>query len=147
MSLDGIYDPANIFARMIRAEVPAHKVYEDDQTLAFMDLFPQSRGHLLVIPKTVAARNLLDLDPAALPALMATVQRMARAVNAALQPDGLMVAQFNGAPAGQTVFHLHFHVIPVYAAGSLRLHARAQADASTLEAHAARIRAVLAAAG
>ena len=144
MSLDGVYDPANIFARMIRGEIPAHKVYEDDQTLAFMDLFPQTRGHVLVISKTAAARNLLDLDPSALPPLMATVQKVARAVNAALTPDGLMIAQFNGAPAGQTVFHLHFHILPRYEGQTLKGHGQtSMADGAELAALATQIAAAL----
>ena len=140
------YDPNNIFARIVRGEIPCVRVYEDADTLAFMDLMPQSDGHTLVIPK-VAGENLLDTPPGSVAAAIRTTQHVARAVKQAFEVPGLIITQFNGTAAGQTVFHLHFHVIPVYAAGSLRLHARAQADASTLEAHAARIRAVLAAAG
>ena len=114
MSLDGDYDDTNIFAKMIRGEAPCAKVYEDADTLAFLDLFPQSKGHTLVISKTARARNLLDVEPEALKTLIAGVQTVARALNAALEPDGLVVTQFNGAPAGQTVFHLHFHIIPRY---------------------------------
>ncbi|KGM33817.1 HIT domain-containing protein, partial [Inquilinus limosus] len=105
MSLDGTYDRDNVFARILRGELPAAKVHEDDDTLAFMDAFPQSEGHVLVIPKAGTARNLLEADPAMLARLMATVQRVAAAVRAALRPDGVMVAQFNGAAAGQTVYH------------------------------------------
>ncbi|HTI66450.1 MAG TPA: HIT family protein [Caulobacteraceae bacterium] len=114
MSLDGTYDDANLFAKMVRGEAPCAKVYEDDDVLAFLDLFPQSRGHTLVISKTARARNLLDVEPAALQALIVGVQKVARGVRAALDPDGVVVTQFNGAPAGQTVFHLHFHIIPRY---------------------------------
>ena len=114
MSLDGTYDEANIFAKMVRGEAPCAKVYEDADTLAFLDLFPQSRGHTLVISKTAKARNLLDIDAAALARLTASVQKVARGLVAALAPDGLLVTQYNGAPAGQTVFHLHFHLIPRY---------------------------------
>ena len=140
MSLDGAYDPANIFARMIRGEVPAHKVFEDDHTLAFMDLFPQTRGHTLVIPKTVQARNFLDLDPAAIAPLMRTVQRVAQAIRVALNPDGIMIGQFNGAPAGQTVFHLHFHIIPRYEGVAMLGHGKSpMADGAELSALAAEI--------
>ena len=140
MSLDGVYDPANVFARVLRGELPAHKVYESADALAFMDLFPQSPGHVLVIPKGVEARNLLDLDPAALPSLMLAVQTVAKAVRKALNPDGVIVTQFNGAPAGQTVFHLHFHIIPRYEAMPLKGHGQSgMADAGELAAMAARI--------
>ena len=105
MSLDGTYDDGNIFAKILRGEAPAARVFEDDHVLAFMDVFPQSRGHTLVIPKASSARNLLDEDPQTVAHLFQGVQRVARAVRAALTPDGLTVTQFNGAPAGQTVFH------------------------------------------
>jgi histidine triad (HIT) family protein len=115
MSLDGDYDPDNIFAKIVRGEAPAAKVYEDHDTLAFMDVFPQGPGHTLVIHKRAQARNLLDVAPDDLHAVIDTTQRVARAVRAALKPDGVFVAQFNGMAAGQTVFHLHFHVIPRWA--------------------------------
>jgi histidine triad (HIT) family protein len=99
MSIDGDYDPDNIFAKVVRGEAPAAKVFEDAEILAFLDLFPQSRGHTLVISKTSTARNILDVDPGDLCVLMTGVQRVAKAVRAALQPDGLIVTQFNGAPA------------------------------------------------
>ncbi len=139
------YDPNNIFARIVRGELPCVRVYEDAQTLAFMDLMPQSEGHTLVIPK-VAGEDLLDTPPASIAAAVHTTQRVARAVRAAFAAPGIIVTQFNGAVAGQTVFHLHFHVIPVYVAGGLRMHGRERADGSILEAHAARIRAALGAA-
>ena len=107
------YDPGNIFGKMLRGEIPAHKVFEDDVVLATMDIFPQSRGHLLVIPKA-PSRNLLDADPAALSQAIPYVQKLARAVQKALKPDGIRVMQFNEAAAGQTVFHLHFHIIPIW---------------------------------
>jgi histidine triad (HIT) family protein len=112
MSIDGEYDPDNIFAKVLRGEAPAAKVFEDGEVLAFLDLFPQSRGHTLVISKTSTARNILDVDPEDLCVLMKGVQRVAKAVRGALQPDGLIVSQFNGATAGQTIFHLHVHIIP-----------------------------------
>jgi histidine triad (HIT) family protein len=126
------YDPDNIFARIIRGELPAHKVFEDDNVLAMMDIFPQSKGHLLVIPKT-PSRNLLDADPEALRVVILYVQRLARAVKTAMGADGLRVVQFNEHPAGQTVFHLHFHIIPVYAGREVEPHeASARADDAEL---------------
>lgn len=112
MSLDGVYDGQNIFARILRGEVPAARICEDDATLAFMDVFPQSRGHALVIHRTSKARNLLEVSAQDLCAVMGAVQRVTRAVRAALAPDGIVITQFNGAPAGQTIFHLHVHIIP-----------------------------------
>ncbi|MGH6956001.1 MAG: HIT family protein [Caulobacteraceae bacterium] len=123
MSLDGGYDPDNIFAKIVRGEAPAAKVFEDDDTLAFMDVFPQGRGHVLVVHKRAHARNLLDAEPDALCALALTVQRLVRAVRAAMKPDGVTVMQFNGAAAGQSVFHLHFHVIPRWEGAPLARHA------------------------
>jgi histidine triad (HIT) family protein len=140
MSLDGAYDRDNVFARIVRGEMPAAKVFEDEATLAFMDVFPQSRGHTLVIHKDAAARNLMDIAPAPLNAVMATVQRITRAVREALKPDGVMVAQFNGAAAGQTIYHLHFHVIPRWDGQPLGRHGEGgMADAAELAALARRI--------
>ena len=145
MSLDGAYDPANIFARIIRGEIPAHKVFEDELTLAFMDVFPQSRGHTLVIPKTGQARNFLELERPLIAPLLQTVQTVARAVTAALNPDGVIITQFNGAPAGQTVFHLHFHIIPRYEGQALKGHGQSpMADGEALAALAREIAAHLA---
>ncbi|HHY51287.1 MAG TPA: HIT family protein [Alphaproteobacteria bacterium] len=126
------YDPSNIFARMLRGEIPAHKVFEDDKVLATMDIFPQSRGHLLVIPKA-PSRNLLDADPAVLSEVIPYVQRLARALRNALRPDGIRLVQFNEAPAGQSVFHLHFHLIPVYEGTPLGRHADAGGRADDAE--------------
>lgn len=134
MSLDGAYDDSNIFAKMIRGEAPCAKVYEDDEVMAFLDLFPQSRGHTLVISKTSKARNLLEVEPEALATLMAGVQKVARALRAALNPDGMVVTQFNGAPAGQTVFHLHFHIIPRFEGEPLGAHGARMADTVELAA-------------
>lgn len=138
------YDGSNIFARMVRGEIPSTKVFEDDKVLVIMDIFPQSKGHTLVIPKA-ASRNLLDADPAALAEVMPYVQRVARAVQSALGPDGIRLAQFNEAPAGQSVFHLHFHVIPVYEGVTLARHGGGggQADADELLELARRIAAAL----
>lgn len=140
MSLDGAYDEANIFAKILRGEAPAARVFEDDHVLAFMDVFPQSRGHTLVIPKRSVARNLLDEDPAVLANLILGVQRVTRAVRAALHPDGIVVTQFNGAPAGQTIFHLHFHIIPRWEGVALGRHGGGgMADPEELKALAEQI--------
>ena len=136
------YDPSNIFAKMLAGEVPCIKVFEDDVALAFMDIFPQAEGHTLVIPKEVAARNLLDMPTDRLGPYMKRVQTVARAVEAALKPDGIVVTQFNGSAAGQTVFHLHFHILPRWENIPLGRHgAGEKADMAKLEALAARIRA------
>jgi histidine triad (HIT) family protein len=136
------YDPGNIFARILRGEVPAHKVFEDTHTLAFMDVMPQSEGHALVIPKW-AAENLFDLPPDSLAATILTTQRVARAVKKAFDAPGIMIAQLNGRGAGQSVFHIHFHIVPRYEGIDLRFHARDMADPQLLAGHAARIRAAL----
>jgi histidine triad (HIT) family protein len=137
------YDPANIFGKIIRGEIPAHKVYEDADVLVMMDIFPQSKGHVLVIPKA-ESRNLLDADPAALARAIPQVQRVARAVKQALNPDGLRLVQYNGAPAGQSVFHLHFHIIPVYEGSELGRHGQGRADDAELAQQAKAIAEALA---
>lgn len=136
------YDPSNIFGKILRGEIPAHKVYEDDLALVMMDIFPQSRGHALVIPK-VPSRNLLDADPAALSAVMPLVQKVGNAVKKATGADGIRLAQFNEAAAGQTVFHLHFHIIPVYEGVPLGAHGGGKADDAELAALAKDIAASL----
>jgi histidine triad (HIT) family protein len=136
------YDSNNVFARILRGEIPAHKVFEDEHTLAFMDVMPQVDGHALVIPK-VAAENIHDVPPDALAATILTTQRIARAVKAAFDAPGILIAQLNGAAAGQSVFHLHFHVLPRHEGFDLRFHARAMADHAVLAEHAARVRAAL----
>jgi histidine triad (HIT) family protein len=141
MSLSVKYEPDNIFAKIVRDEMPAIKVFEDEIALAFMDIFPQSEGHTLVIPKKTKATNLLSADAAELGPLIVRVQRVANGVVKALSPDGVRVMQFNGAPAGQTVFHLHFHIIPVYEDAPLKRHAGERADPAHLESLAVRIRA------
>ncbi|MGZ3275861.1 MAG: HIT family protein [Caulobacteraceae bacterium] len=122
MSLDGDYDEDNVFAKIIRGDLPAAKVYEDAHVLAFMDVFPQSRGHVLVVSKKSRARNLLDVEAEVLSHVILDVQRVAKAMKAALKPDGIVLTQFNGAAAGQTVFHLHFHLVPRYAGHPLKPH-------------------------
>lgn len=136
------YDPSNIFGKILRGEIPAHKVYEDDVALVMMDIFPQSRGHTLVVPKA-PSRNLLDADPVALSAVIPLLQRVANAVKAATKADGIRVAQFNEAPAGQTVFHLHFHIIPAYEDVPLGAHGGGKADDAELAALAREIAAKL----
>lgn len=140
MSLDGTYDEANIFAKILRGEMAAAKVFEDDHVFAFMDVFPQSKGHTLVIPKHSRARNLLEEEPQVLSHLILGVQRVARAVRTALQPDGIVVTQFNGATAGQTIYHLHFHIIPRWDGVPVGRHASgAMADPKELAALAEQI--------
>ena len=136
------YDPDNIFSKILKGEIPSHKVFEDDDTLAFMDVMPQSRGHTLVIPKT-GSRNLLDADPQVLAGLIQKTQTVARAVKTAMNADGLRIVQFNEAPAGQTVFHLHFHIIPIYDGVPLKPHTGEMADSNDLAALAEKIRATL----
>jgi len=144
MSLDGRYDADNIFAKIIRGEIPSVKVFEDDKVLAFMDVFPQSRGHALVISKVSQARNILEVEADVLADLAAATQKLTRAVVAALKPDGVVVTQFNGAPAGQTIFHLHFHVIPRFEGQALDRHGEGgMADVEDLKALAAQISAAL----
>ncbi|HEX8233693.1 MAG TPA: HIT family protein [Caulobacteraceae bacterium] len=139
MSLQGAYDPDNVFARIVRGEIPSAKVWEDDRVLVILDAFPQARGHCLVLHKRSQARNLLDVEPEALHEVMAAVRRSARAVVNALNPDGVMVTQFNGAPAGQTIFHLHVHVIPRFEGERLGRHGGGMADMADLRALAAEI--------
>jgi histidine triad (HIT) family protein len=144
MSLHGDYDPDNIFARILRGDMPSATVWEDEHVLAFMDVFPQSEGHVLIIAKASQARNLLDVEPEVLARLTAALQRTARAVEKALRPDGLSVMQFNGAAGGQTVFHLHFHIIPRWEDRPMKGHGHApMADAAVLKALAERIAAEL----
>jgi histidine triad (HIT) family protein len=143
MSLAGVYDPDNIFAKIVRGEVPCHRVFEDGDTLAFMDLFPQSPGHALVIHKRAMARNLFDVDLADLAPVMATVQKVGRAMVRALKPDGVAVMQFNGAASGQTIFHLHVHLVPRWQGQPLGLHAQKMADAAQLAEQARAIAAAI----
>ena len=136
------YDSDNIFAKVLRGEIPCVKVFEDDNTLAFMDVMPQADGHVLVIPKE-PAENILDLSAGGAAALMASTQKVAKAVKQGLDAPGIMLAMLNGAPAGQSVFHVHFHIIPRSAGVDLGLHARGMVDPKTLEPIAAKIRAAL----
>jgi histidine triad (HIT) family protein len=138
-----MYDNDNVFAKILRGEIPAFKVFEDARALAFMDAMPQSEGHTLVIPKT-QARNLFDIEPDALAELIKTTQQVARGVRKAFNPAGMRIIQFNEPAAGQTVFHIHFHIVPCYEGVDLRFHARDWADKTVLAAHAERIRAAIA---
>ncbi|MEO1659231.1 MAG: HIT family protein [Pseudomonadota bacterium] len=140
MSLETTYDPDNIFAKIVRGEMPKVAVYEDETTLAFMDVFPQSEGHTLVIHKRAESTNLLDLPPEALAKVIATTQRVARAVVKALEPDGFRIVQFNGETAGQTVYHTHMHIIPMWTGRSLGRHGEGMAPTDELEATAAKIK-------
>jgi histidine triad (HIT) family protein len=137
------YDMNNVFAKILRGEIPCHKVYEDAHTLAFMDVMPQADGHTLVIPKQ-PSRNLLDADAAALGPLMASVQKVAQAVQKAFGAEGILIQQFNEPAAGQTVFHLHVHILPRTAGVPLRPHSGKMADNQLLARHAEMIRAALA---
>lgn len=136
------YDNDNVFAKILRGELPCHKLYEDDDTFAFMDIMPRGDGHCLVIPKR-PSRNILDVEPESLAAVAATTQKLARAVMKAFSADGVTVQQFNEQAGGQVVFHLHVHVIPRFAGVSLRPHTGEMADQAVLAENAEKIRAVL----
>ncbi len=136
------YDTNNIFAKILRGEIPSHTVYEDDAVIAFMDVMPQADGHALVVPKS-PSRNLLDADPATLPALIAAVQKVAIASKQAFAADGITIMQFNEAPAGQSVFHLHFHIIPRHEGHPMRAHSGTMEDGDILKANAEKLRAAL----
>ena len=138
------YDPNNIFAKILRGEIPCEKVYEDANTIAFMDVMPRADGHVLVLPKR-GARNLLDVPPDVLSTLILSVQKIARAVKAGMDAEGITVHQFNEPAGGQSVFHIHFHVIPRWDGVGLGHHAATMADPADLKAHAEKIRAALAA--
>lgn len=136
------YDSNNIFAKILRGEIPSHRVYEDDATIAFMDVMPQAEGHMLVVPKA-PSRNLLDANPASLPALISTVQKIAVAAKEAFDADGVTIMQFNEAPAGQSVFHLHFHVIPRRDGIPLKPHSGTMEEGTVLAANAEKVRQAL----
>ncbi|KUP93979.1 HIT family protein [Tritonibacter horizontis] len=135
------YDPDNIFAKILRGEIPSTRVYEDDETLAFMDIMPRADGHLLVIPKT-PCRNVLDASPAQLEAVIRSVQTLAKAAKAAFDADGVTIQQFNEAAGGQEVFHLHFHILPRHEGVALRAPGQ-MGDMDDIAAHAEKIRAAL----
>ena len=137
------YDNDNIFAKILRGEAPAFTVYESADCLAFLDVMPQSDGHTLVLPKA-AAEDLFDLEENMATILIKTVQRIARGVRTAFNPDGIKIMQFNGSAAGQTVFHFHMHIVPCYEDRPLARHARGMAPPQILEEHAEKIRSALA---
>ena len=132
------YDPTNIFSKILRGEIPCHAVYEDEHTLAFMDVMPQAPGHVLVLPKQ-PSRNLLDASPEALSQVIQVVQKVANAVKDAFDADGVYIAQFNEPSAGQTVFHLHFHVIPRHEGTALKPHSGKMEDGGVLAENARKI--------
>jgi len=132
------YDPDNIFAKIIRGEMPSHKIYEDEDVFSFMDIFPQARGHTLVIPK-LEAENLFDMPDDGLATLIQKTRKVALAVREVLKPDGVVITQFNGAAAGQTVYHIHFHILPRWEGETLGAHATGRADDAKLAAMAAKI--------
>ena len=136
------YDPSNIFAKILRGEIPSHRVYEDDAVVAFMDVMPQGLGHTLVVPKA-PSRNLLDADPSTLGPLFTVVKQVALAVKKAFGADGVTVLQFNEPASGQTVYHLHVHVIPRFEGIALKPHTGQMEKPEVLAENAAKIRAVL----
>jgi histidine triad (HIT) family protein len=136
------YDQNNIFAKILRGEIPAVKVYDDDKTLAFMDVMPEAEGHVLVVPRE-AAEDILSLSPEGLSAMMATVQKIAKAVDKALSPGGILLKQYNRAPAGQSVFHIHFHIVPRWEGVPMAPHGKVMVEAARLEPIAAKIRSAL----
>ena len=136
------YDPSNIFAKILRGEIPSHRVYEDDAVVAFMDVMPQGPGHTLVVPKA-PSRNLHDADPATLGPLFTTVQKVALAVKKAFGADGVTILQFNEPASGQTVYHLHVHVIPRFDGVALKPHTGQMEKPEVLAENAGKIRASL----
>ena len=136
------YDPSNIFAKILRGDIPSTKIYEDAKTLAFMDVMPQADGHTLVIPKE-PAENIFDLSAEGAAALMATTQKIAKAVKKGMNASGIMLAQLNGAGAGQSVFHVLLHIIPRALGADFRLHARQMESPEKLKAFAEKIKAAL----
>jgi histidine triad (HIT) family protein len=136
------YDPQNIFARILRGEIPCHKIFEDAHTLAFMDVMPQVEGHCLVIPK-MPSRGLLDADKAVLGHVMATVQNVAAAAVKATGADGFQIRQYNEPAGGQTVFHLHIHILPMKDGVGIAQHGGKMADNTKLAGLAQTIRARL----
>ena len=137
------YDTANIFAKILRGEIPCHKVHEDEDVLAFMDIMPRSNGHCLVISKA-PARNLLDIEPAALAKVIVQVQRVAKAAMTVFGAEGITLQQFSEPAGGQEVFHIHFHILPRWEGVRLQSHPAPKADMALLAEQAAKLRAALA---
>ena len=142
MSPTAAYDNDNVFAKILRNELPAERVYEDEHTLAIMDIMPRTDGHVLVIPKT-PARNMLDASQEQLATCMASVKKVSQAVMTAFDAEGITVQQFNEAASGQVVFHLHYHVLPRHDGVRLRPHTGEMESPDVLKANADKIRAVL----
>lgn len=136
------YDSDNIFAKILRGDIPCNKVYEDEKAIVFMDVMPQSKGHALVVPKT-PSRNLLDADPAVLADLMPLVQKVAVAARKAFEADGISILQYNEPAGGQTVFHLHIHVIPRFEDTPLKSHSGGMEDQAELAENAAKLKLAL----
>ena len=136
------YDPNNIFAKILRGELPCHKVYEDDRAFAFLDIMPRAPGHTLVIPKN-PARNLFDVDPADLAYVMQVAQKIAKAARTAFEANGVTIQQFNESAGGQVVFHLHVHVIPRREGVAMKPPASEKEKPDTLAAHAQKLAAAL----
>ncbi len=136
------YDPNNIFAKILRGELPAYKVYEDDRAFAFLDIMPRAPGHTLILPKS-PARNIFDVAPEDLAHVMAVAQKIAKAAMKAFGADGITVQQFNEQAGGQVVFHLHVHVIPRKAGVPLKPPATEREQPEALEEHARRLSAAL----
>jgi histidine triad (HIT) family protein len=136
------YDDSNTFAKILRGELPCHKVYEDDETIAFLDIMPRANGHTLVIPKTPAV-NIFDVNTDTLFDMMRTVHKIAPAVRGGMEAEGVMLQQFNEAAAGQMVFHIHFHIVPRWEGVSLKPHTGEMEDPEVLGENAAKIRAAV----
>ena len=136
------YDPNNIFAKILRGELPCHKVYEDDHALAFLDIMPRAPGHTLILPKN-AARNLLDIDPDDLAHVHKVAQKVAKAAMTVFGADGITIQQFNESAGGQVVFHLHVHVIPRKDGVAMKPPASEKEKPETLSAHALKLAAAL----
>lgn len=136
------YDPSNVFAKIMRGELPSHTVYEDAETIAIMDIMPRADGHVLVLPKA-ACRNVFDAPAAALTAVALTTQKLARAVKAAFAAEGVTIQQFNEAAGGQVVFHMHVHVMPRFEGVALRPHTGAMEKPEVLTNNAEKIREAL----
>jgi histidine triad (HIT) family protein len=139
MSLYGEYDPGNVFARILRGELPCHRIYEDDDVLAFLDAFPQAAGHTLIIPKRGQARNLLELDQAEIGPLFRCAKNLMAVLVAELEPVGVQLLQFNGGDGGQSVFHVHVHLVPRWAGQPLGLHGQVPGDPAQLDEIAERL--------
>jgi histidine triad (HIT) family protein len=136
------YDPDNVFAKILRGEMPCHKLYEDDDTFAFMDIMPRGPGHCLVIPKK-PSRNILDVDTDSLAAVMRTAKKLAHAAMKCMDAQGVTIQQFNEPAGGQIVFHLHVHVIPRFDGVPLNRHTGEMEDNDVLAANAEKISAAL----